>query len=84
MMKCPMREYKTVRFLFWSFNVMQDHEWEVLMVGVHIPDISDNFKVHAKCKHCGKKQVWHFIEHEKLLEMGYTPNQIEEFRRTQA
>ena len=77
-MSCPLRPKKKYTFLFWEFDVSQPHEWDILKVGVHIPGTSDRFKVHKKCKHCGKFKKDHFVEHEELLRMGMSKEEIEE------
>ena len=74
---CPLREKRKARFLFWKYEVAMPHEWEILEIGVHMTYVSDTFKVSRKCKHCGKWEMKHFVEHEELLALGYSKEEIE-------
>jgi hypothetical protein len=79
-MSCPLRPKRR----FWLFFIIpimisQDHEWEVLGIGKHIPGVSNHFKVLRKCEHCQKIEKQSFVSYESLIRMGYTPDQLHEF-----
>jgi len=75
-MSCPIRPKVKRKFLLWTWMKSQDHEWVVLNIGVHMAHVSNSFKVEKKCRHCNKWQMEHFVEHEELLRLGFTQDDI--------
>lgn len=76
-MSCPLREKREKKILFLKYRVAMTHEWEILKVGVFMTGVSNTFTVVKKCKHCGKWNKNHFVQHETLLALGYTKEDLE-------
>lgn len=79
-MNCPIRPKQIRKFLFWKYKVEMPHEWEILEIGVHMAYVSNSFKIYRQCKHCGKLEYKHFVEHEELIQMGYSQEEIRKAR----
>lgn len=77
---CPGKDPQIRRFLFWKYKVPYPHIYKVLKVGQSIPYHCNDFNIDIECVNCGKRIVQHFIEHEQLIKIGYTKEDIRSFR----
>lgn len=60
----------------WGMFTTQMHEWTTEKIGVHMVGESDTFKVHRRCRYCGKIKIEHFVEYETLRDEGHTKEEL--------
>lgn len=77
--ECPNAPIQSYLGMFTA----QRHQWDILKIGVHMAGESDTFKIHKHCRHCGKFQVEHFVEHEELIRLGFSLEEIKVALRTE-
>lgn len=77
---CPKRPERQTRILFWKLNVPMPHEWKIIDIGVHMIGVNNSFKVEKECIHCGKWKKESFVEHEELMALGFSKEEIKKAR----